>query len=34
MKTPNASNEAAVQRFVAKRLSPLPTAELRIAIDK
>jgi outer membrane lipoprotein LolB len=34
MKTPNANNEAAVQRFVAKRLSPLPTAELRIAIDK
>ena len=34
MKTSNTSNEAAVQRFVAKRLSPLPTAELRIAIDK
>jgi outer membrane lipoprotein LolB len=34
MKSSNASNETAVQRFVAKRLSPLPTAELRIAIDK
>ena len=34
MKTSNTSNESTVQRFVAKRLSPLPTAELRIAIDK
>lgn len=33
MKSPNASAET-VQRFVAKRMSPLPTAELRIAIDK
>jgi outer membrane lipoprotein LolB len=34
MKTPNTSYETEVQRFVAKRLSPLPTAELRIAIDR
>ncbi len=34
MKAPNASNETVVQRFVAKRMSPLPAAELRIAIDK
>jgi outer membrane lipoprotein LolB len=33
MKSPNADDETA-QRFVAKRKSPLPTAELRIAIDK
>ena len=34
MKSTATSNETVVQRFVAKRLSPLPTAELRIAIDK
>jgi outer membrane lipoprotein LolB len=34
MKTPPASNEAAVQRLVARRLLPLPTAVLRMAIDK
>ena len=33
MKTENSNNDA-VQRFVAKRTSPLPTAELRVAIDK
>lgn len=33
MKTSNASTDT-VQRFVAKRISPLPAAELRIAIDK
>lgn len=33
MKFQNNSNETA-QRFVAKRLTPLPAAELRIAIDK
>ena len=33
MKSPNSSAET-VQRFVAKRMSPLPTAELRIAIDR
>ena len=33
MKTANTNNETA-QRFVAKRISPLPAAELRIAIDK
>ena len=33
MKSPSADIQA-TQRFVAKRLSPLPTAELRIAIDK
>jgi outer membrane lipoprotein LolB len=33
MKTANTSNDT-VQRFVAKRTSPLPTAELRVAIDK
>ncbi|MEY4911175.1 MAG: hypothetical protein RL761_838, partial [Pseudomonadota bacterium] len=32
MKSTATSNETVVQRFVAKRLSPLPTAELRIAI--
>ena len=32
-KTANSSNET-VQRFVAKRFSPLPAAELRIALDK
>ena len=33
MKTANANNDT-VQRFVAKRTSPLPTAELRVAIEK
>ena len=33
MKSQNTSNETA-QRFVAKRMSPLPAAELRIAIDR
>jgi outer membrane lipoprotein LolB len=33
MKSPS-NDIQATQRFVAKRLSPLPTAELRIAIDK
>jgi outer membrane lipoprotein LolB len=33
MKSSNTSAKT-VQRFVAKRLSPLPTAELRIAIDR
>jgi outer membrane lipoprotein LolB len=33
MRTSNASTDT-VQRFVAKRMSPLPAAELRIAIDK
>ena len=28
------SNHETVQRFVAKRMSPLPAAELRIAIDR
>jgi outer membrane lipoprotein LolB len=33
MKSPSTDIQA-TQRFVAKRLSPLPTAELRIALDK
>ena len=33
MKTENSNNDT-VQRFVAKRTSPRPTAELRVAIDK
>jgi outer membrane lipoprotein LolB len=33
MKSTTANHET-VQRFVAKRMSPLPTAELRIAIDR
>jgi outer membrane lipoprotein LolB len=33
MKSQNTRDET-VQRFVAKRMSPLPTAELRIAIDR
>lgn len=33
MKTENFNNDT-VQRLIAKRTSPLPTAELRIAIDK
>ena len=31
---PDSNNDGAVQRLVAKRNTPLPTADLRIAIDK